>query len=92
MRSKFGVAPFMVSILVEMTSSLQDVLNLVTAQSSTVLLTYYLQVINHVKSSQTARTTPVSTNSFNSHWTTHATADHVFCFVHYGVHDGSTKH
>ena len=39
-----GVAPFIVSIfkLVELTSSLLDVLNLVTAQSSTVLLTYYM--------------------------------------------------
>ena len=42
MPSKFGVARFIVSILVESTSSLLDVLNLVTAQSSTVLLTYYL--------------------------------------------------
>ena len=33
--------PFIVSILVESASSLLDVLNLVTAQSSTVLLTYY---------------------------------------------------
>ena len=42
MPSKFGVAPFILSILVESTSSLLDVLNLVTAQSSTVLLTYYM--------------------------------------------------
>ena len=39
---KFGVEPFIVSILVELTSSLLNVLDLVTAQSSTVLLTYYM--------------------------------------------------
>ena len=39
---KFGVEPFIVSILVELTSSLLNVLDLVTAQSSTVLMTYYM--------------------------------------------------
>ena len=46
--SKFGVVPVIVSILVELTSSLLDVLNLVTAQSSTVLLTYYMiQILSY---------------------------------------------
>ena len=39
---KVGVEPFIVSILVELTSSLLNVLDLVTAQSSTVLMTYYM--------------------------------------------------
>ena len=52
MQSKFGVAPFIVSILIESTSSLLDVLNLVTAQSrSPVLLSYYI----HVRDSKLCR-------------------------------------
>ena len=39
---KRGFAIYSTYILVELTSSLLDVLNLVTAQSRTVLLTYYI--------------------------------------------------